>query len=71
MITKVLGKLCNFQKLWKLPLMQFISIYITSKSTTLLEVFVMRCAIWYHLSNLKNVENTPGGVLILVKLQAN
>ena len=30
----------------------------------------MRCAIWYHLHNLKNVKNTHGGVLILVKLQA-
>ena len=29
----------------------------------------MRCAIWYHLNNLKNVKNTYGGVLILVKLQ--
>ena len=32
---------------------------------------MMRCAIWYHLYNLKNVQNTHGGVLILVKLQAN
>ena len=32
--------------------------------------YVMRCAIWYHLHNLKNVKNTPGEVLILVKLQA-
>ena len=31
---------------------------------------VMRCMIWYHLDNLKNVKNTHGGVLILVKLQA-
>ena len=31
---------------------------------------MVRCAIWYHLYNLKNVENTHGGVLILVKLQA-
>ena len=31
---------------------------------------VMRCAIWYHLYNLKNVKNTYGGVLILVKLHA-
>ena len=31
---------------------------------------VMRCAIWYHLYNLKNVKNTHGGVLTLVKLQA-
>ena len=30
---------------------------------------VMRCAIWYHLYNLKNVKNTHGGVLILIKLQ--
>ena len=32
--------------------------------------YVVRCAIWYHLYNLKNVKNTQGGVLILVKLQA-
>ena len=25
--------------------------------------------IWYHLCNLKNVKNTHGGVLLLVKLQ--
>ena len=31
---------------------------------------VVRCAIWYYLYNLKNVENTHEGVLILVKLQA-
>ena len=30
----------------------------------------MRCAIWYHLYNLKNVKNTREGVLVLVKLQA-
>ena len=29
----------------------------------------MRCAIWYHLHNLKNVKNTHGGVLLLSKLQ--
>ena len=28
----------------------------------------MLCAIWYHLYNLKNVKNTHGGVLLLVKL---
>ena len=33
-------------------------------------VNVMRCAIWYHLHNLKKVKNTHGEVLILVKLQA-
>ena len=31
---------------------------------------VVRCAIWYHLYNLKNVKNTHGGLLILVNLQA-
>ena len=32
---------------------------------------VMRCAIWYHLHNLKNAKNTHGEVLILVKFQAS
>ena len=31
---------------------------------------MVRCAIWYRLSNLKSLKNTHGGVLILVKLQA-
>ena len=31
---------------------------------------VVRCAIWCHLYNLKNLKNTHGRVLILVKLQA-
>ena len=34
------------------------------------DIHVMRCAIWYHLHNFKNVKNTHGGVLLLVKLQA-
>ena len=32
--------------------------------------YVVRCVIWYHLYNLKNMKNTYGGVLILVKLLA-
>lgn len=28
------------------------------------------CAIWYHLHNLKKEKNIHGGVLILVKIQA-
>ena len=32
--------------------------------------YVMVCAIWYHLYHLKNVKNTRGGGLFLVKLQA-
>ena len=35
-----------------------------------LKVCAVRCAIWYHLYNLRNVKNTHRGVLILVKLQA-
>ena len=34
-------------------------------------VLVVRCAIWYYLHNSKNVKNTHGEVLILVKLQAS
>ena len=30
----------------------------------------MRCVIWNHLYNLKNVKITRGGVLLLVKLLA-
>ena len=29
-----------------------------------ISLFVMRCAIWYHFYNFKNVKNTHGGVLI-------
>ena len=29
-------------------------------------LYVVRCAIWYHLCNSKNVKNIHGGVLILV-----
>ena len=32
--------------------------------------YVMRCAIWYHLYNFKNVKNAHGGMLLLIKLQA-
>ena len=32
---------------------------------------VMRCGSWYHVYNLKNVKNTHGRVLILVKLQTS
>ena len=32
---------------------------------------VTPCVIWYYLYNLKNVKNTHGEVLLLVKLQAD
>ena len=34
------------------------------------ECFVIFCSILYHLYNLKNMKNTHGGVLLLVKLRA-
>ena len=34
-------------------------------------LFVTLFAIWYHLCNLKNVRNTHGAVLFLIKLQAS
>ena len=33
-------------------------------------LYVMRCTIWYHLYNLKNMANTHGGVLLLVQAEA-
>ena len=33
--------------------------------------YVMLYAIWYHLKNFKNVKNTHGRVLLVVKLQAS
>ena len=40
-----------------------------TKNRCFLWIYVMFCAIWYHLYNLKNVKKTHGGVLLLVKLQ--
>ena len=34
-------------------------------------IYVVLCAIQYHVHNLKNMKNTNGGLLLLVKLQAN
>ena len=35
-----------------------------TSDTNLTSLVVMRCPIWYHLYNLKNVKNTHGGLLI-------
>ena len=40
------------------------------KFAEIMPIFVVRCAIWYHLYNFKNVKNTHEEVLILVKSQA-
>ena len=57
---------CQFSY-WSL---NFLKIRLISAEIRIFEspVYVMRWAIWYHLYNLKNVKNTHGGVLILVKL---
>ena len=41
-----------------------------SKKINAKKLVVMPCAIHYYLHNLKNVKNTKGRVLLLVKLQA-
>ena len=41
-----------------------------NKKPCVIKFYVMHWTIWFHLHNLKNVKNTHGGVLILVKLQA-
>ena len=41
-----------------------------NNNKNVIKVYGVRCAIWYHLYNLKHVKNTHEGVLILVKLQA-
>ena len=43
-------------------------IFLTSD---IIPKIVMHCVIWYHLRDLKNVKNSHGGVLVLVKLQTS
>ena len=59
-INKAFGKKFKFHS----------NLHITSDLICVFSSFVMRCAILYHLSNLKNVKNTHGEVLLLVKLQS-
>ena len=48
-------------------LMSLLDLLISHLSLVLVHnLYVMCCAIWYHLYNLKTVKNTHGGVLILV-----
>ena len=49
---------CTFKRIWPLgfrPLLKFYKL-----------IYGMRCAIWYHLYNLKNMKNTRGRVLLLL-----
>ena len=47
----------------------YFSSYFTWSSKQCGPIFVMFCAIWYHLYNSKNVKNTHRRVLLLVKLK--
>ena len=38
---------------------------ITKRNFLCIGWYETRCAIWYHLNNLKNVKKTHGGVLLL------
>ena len=63
-----------------ITLIRISKIIIFSQRTNIMKVFIesqfgycsfmVRCEIWYHFYNLKNMKNTHGGVLLLVKLQA-
>ena len=44
--------------------------FLSTEESVRFSKYMMRCAIWYHLYNLKNIKKAYGGVLILVKLQA-
>ena len=55
-----------FQTKAKVKIREWFRLYWTCEQAW----YVMRCAIWYRLYNLKNVKNTHGRALLLVKLQA-
>ena len=50
--------------LWANVLRSCDALNIVSSALKKIYLYVVRCAIWYHLYNLKNVKNTRGGVLI-------
>ena len=70
-IKRTLNPIHIKHKLGPLTSMYFFKMwYYTANPTNRRTIYVMLCAIWYHSYNLKNVKNTHGGVLLLVKLQA-
>ena len=58
---------------WKLYLSEvdYYFFYLICMCISMRENNVMLCAIWYHFYNLKNVKNTHGAVLPVLKLQAS
>ena len=64
-----------FYRFMQIAKSEFANFYILIKTRILLillsrQRIVMLCAIQYHFSNLKNVKNIHGGVLLLVKFDA-
>ena len=53
------------------PMFPFIPSSFKGYEMGVLVINEMRCTNWYHLYNLKNVKDTHGGMLLLVKLQAD
>ena len=58
----------NFQNIFETHKRSFISAFsiCMTVSYNICILYVMRCTIWYHLPNLKNVKNTLRRALLLV-----
>ena len=65
--TYDLGKVPNIL-LWLIYLT--ITLIFNENAKLPRSVLIMRCMIWYHLKNFKNVKNTHGEVSLLLKMQA-
>ena len=59
LFTQCLVKCCSY------ILILIVELILRTLLKEKLRICVMRCAIWYHLYNLKNVKNTHGGSHIL------
>ena len=44
-------------------------LYLIDRLSAPVPDYVMRCTIWYHLYNIKNMKNTHERVSLLVKLR--
>ena len=58
---------CDF---WKMSSFKKIN-DLRLREKNMRSLYAVRCTIWYHLYNLKNVKNIHGGVLILVTFQGS
>ena len=67
LLVKLQSEACNFTKSNTLSWV-FFTLFKLYKLCQMAQsiTYMMRCTIWHHLYNLKNVKNTHGGVLISV-----